>query len=129
MASGGWSIEIPGELAERWEERGAWVGWDGRRSIWLSTLEAQDSIDTDQTLEGLPQPEGEGDMLALEHGGMRALAGFTDSVVDDRPLITMHAIAAFRSHAAIGTIVLERSADREWALATWASLTHLEDRE
>lgn len=126
---GGWSMRIPGELAEEWEQRGAWTGWDARRSIWFTSLEAQGSADAEATLAGLPELEGDGDLLALERGGIRALARFETGEEDGRVITTMRAHAAFRSHAAVGTIVLERASDREWALETWASLAHVEDRE
>lgn len=127
--SGGWSLRVPGELAEEWDARGAWSAWDPRRSIWFTSLEAEGSRDAETTLEGLPELEGEGDLLAFERGGIRAIARFETGEEDGRVTTTMRAHAAFRSHAAVGTIVLERASDRDWALETWASLAHLEDRE
>ena len=126
--SGGWSLRVPGELAEQWDERGAWSAWDPRRSIWFTSLEAEGSRDAETTLEGLPELEGEGDLLAFERGGIRAIARFETAEEDGRLLTTMRAHAAFGAHAAVGTIVLERASDRDWALETWASLAHLEDK-
>src|SRR5262249_50857510 len=35
--AGGWSIEVPGEMAEEWEE-GTWSAWDGRRTVWCTAF-------------------------------------------------------------------------------------------
>lgn len=126
--TGGWSLRIPGEMAEEWDDRGAFAAWDPGRSIWFTSLEARGSDDTARTLAGLPELEGEGDLLGFERGAIRALARFETSEHEGRIATTMRAYAALGSHAAIGTIVLERASDRDWALETWASLAHIEDR-
>src|SRR5690606_36785072 len=61
--AGGWSIRVPGAFAERWEERGTWVGWDATRSAWLNSLEVRGSESTDETLAALPEIEGEGELM------------------------------------------------------------------
>jgi hypothetical protein len=124
--SGGWSLTIPGELAERWEERGTWVGWDAKRSVWFTSLTVRDaqgapSPDAEATLRSLPPLEGE-EMLELERGELRGLATFVQEEHDGEILHRLEAHAAQDHHAAIGTLVYVDPKDREWALSTWGSL-------
>lgn len=124
--SGGWTMRVPGELAERWEERGTWVAWDERRSVWFTSMTVQPAPGepeptTDETLAGLPPLTGD-DPLALERGELRGLACFVEDTHEGEPILRLEAHAANGPHAAVGTIVLARESDREWALETWASL-------
>jgi hypothetical protein len=124
--SGGWSIRAPGDLAERWEAPGVWVGWDARRSIWFSSVEVEGSRDAETTLGALPPLEGEGELFVLEDGALRAVARVGTFEEEGHTLHRVLAHAAIGPHAAIGTFVLEREEDCAWALETWASLSHVE---
>jgi hypothetical protein len=124
--SGEWSLRIPGELAERWEERGTWVAWDARRSVWFTSMTVQGedgapSPSTDATLAALPSLDGD-DLLELERGELRGLARFVEDEHEGERVHRLEAHAAIGEHAAIGTIVFADDADREWALSTWGSL-------
>ncbi len=124
--SGGWSMRIPGELAERWEERGTWVAWDARRSVWFTsmTVRTEDgtpSPSTEATLSALPPLSGE-ELLELERGELRGLACFVEEEHEGERVHRLEAHAALGDQAAIGTIVFLDEADRDWALATWGSL-------
>lgn len=124
--SGGWSLEIPGELAERWEERGTWVAWDAKRSVWFTSLQVTDdqgrpSPDSQSTLSSLPSLTGD-EVLELENGELRGLAAFAEDERDGETFHRLEAQAALREHAAVGTLVYTDPADREWALSTWGSL-------
>jgi hypothetical protein len=121
--SGGWSLRVPGDLGDTWDERGTWCGTDGVRSVFFTSFEARGSASSRATLEGLPPLDGEGEILATERGELHARLRFDR----DEGARSAQAIAALGSHAAVGTIVFEREADREWALETWASLAHLEE--
>ena len=125
--SGGWSLRVPGELAERWEDPSTWVGWDGGRSIWFSSLEVASSHSSEDTLEALPPLEGQGELMGLERDDVRAIARFDAGEEDGRILVTLRAHAAMGAHAAVGTFVLEHEKDRDWALETWASAAHLDE--
>ncbi|MFK7991829.1 MAG: hypothetical protein AB8I08_37780 [Sandaracinaceae bacterium] len=125
--SGGWHITIPGELAERWEERGTWVGWDETRSVWFTSLTVHDdagtpSPDSQSTLASLPPIEGD-EVLELERGALRGRAVFHQEEADGQTQHRLEAHAAEAHHAAVGTVVFMDGADREWALSTWGSLT------
>lgn len=126
--SGGWSMRIPGELAERWEERGTWVAWDARRSVWFTsmTVRTEDgapSPSTEATLAALPPLTGD-DLLELERGDLRGLARFVEDVHEGERVLRLEAHAARGDAAAIGTIVFVDESEREEALAIWGSLRH-----
>jgi hypothetical protein len=120
--SGGWSLVIPGELAERWEDQSTWVGWDRTRTIWVSSMRAQGSRVTADVLAGLPALLGEGDLLRMERGPIVGHARFGPSEEDGKPVVVLRAHAACREHVALGTIILPEDADRTWALETWGTL-------
>lgn len=124
--SGGWSMRIPGELAERWEERGTWVAWDARRSVWFTSMNVRTetgdpSPSTDVTLASLPPLRGD-ELLELERGELRGIACFVEDEHEGERIFRLEAHAAMRDAAAIGTIVFVDEADRDWALSTWGSL-------
>jgi hypothetical protein len=123
--SGGWSMRIPGEFAERWEEPGAWVGWDANRSIWFSSVEVRGAQSSEAAMEALPPLEGEGELMASEHGELLSLARFAHGEEDGTPVIQLRAQSVFGSHAAIGTFILLREEDRDWALETWGTGAHI----
>jgi hypothetical protein len=119
--SGGWSLRLPGELAEKWDERGTWLGWDARRSIWFNSLtmrteRGDPSPSTEATLASLAMPEGD-ELLELSRGELRGVAAF----IEEEGTLRLEAVAASGPHAALGTIVVDPS-DREFALETWGSL-------
>jgi hypothetical protein len=122
--SGGWSLVVPGELAERWEERGTWVGWDRTRTIWMSsmTAEGEGASSTEAVLAGMPELPGEGDLLRMERGPIVGHARFAIGDEDGKPLTVLRAHAACGKHVALGTIILPEDADRTWALETWGTL-------
>jgi hypothetical protein len=126
MLSGGWSMRIDGALAETWEERGTFVAWDARRSLWFTSLTVETDgapTTTEETLRSLPPLTGE-ELLELEHGALRGVACFVEDESEGQAIIRLEAHAAVGANAAIGTLVFVDPADREWALETWGSLTH-----
>lgn len=122
--SGDWSIVVPGELAERWDERGTWVGWDATRTLWFNSLELSGSPSAEATLEELEKTSGAAPELRLDRGPLLLRASVRSDEEEGRPVTVIEALAALESHAAIATMVLADDADREWALDTWASLHH-----
>jgi hypothetical protein len=120
--SGGWSLVIPGELAERWEEHGTWVGWDRTRTVWMSSIRAEEDASTEAVLAGLPELPGDGELLRMERGPILGHARFAIGDDDGKPIAVMRAHAACGRHVALGTIILPEDADRSWALETWGTL-------
>lgn len=124
--SGGWTLSVAGEMAERWDERGTWVAWDAGRSIFFNSLEVQDadgvpSKSAADTLAQLPPLSGD-EILELERDELRGFAAFVTEERDGETLHRLEAHAAVDEHAAVGTLVFVEESDREWALDTWASL-------
>lgn len=125
--SGEWSLTIPGELAERWEGRGTWVGWDATRSVFFNSLTVRDtqgqlSPSTEATLASLPPLDGD-ELLELERDDLRGFAAATEEDRDGEHLHRIDAHAAVGPHAAISTMIFVEPGDREWALETWGSLS------
>lgn len=123
--SGGWSLVVPGDLAERWEEHGTWVGWDRERTIWVSSMRAEGTTESAEVLAGLPELPGEGDLLRMERGPIVGHARFAAGEDEGKAVVVMRAHAACGPHVALGTFILPENADRTWALETWGTL----DRE
>lgn len=118
--SGGWTLRIPGELAERWEERGTWVGWDARRSIWFNSLTMRtERPSTEATLGALTPPRGD-EVLEMQIGDARSIAALSEKDGE----LHVEAAAALGNHAAIATFVVDPR-ERAWALETWSSLRRL----
>jgi len=122
--SGGWHLTVPGELAERWDDRGTWVAWDETRSVFFNSFTAQgegEAPTTEQTLASMPPLEGD-EILELSAGSLRGYAAVTEVEEEGRPMHRLEAHAAIGPHAAIGTMVFVEASDRDWALSTWGSL-------
>ncbi|MBX3270609.1 MAG: hypothetical protein KF729_10125 [Sandaracinaceae bacterium] len=122
--SGGWSLTIGGELAERWDERGTWVAWDEGRSVFFNSFSARGDgppPSSEETLHGMPPLDGD-ELFELERGALRGIAALSETEEDGAPLYRLEAHAAHGPHAAVGTLVFRDAGDREWALATWGSL-------
>jgi hypothetical protein len=121
---GGWSIDIPGEMAEEWTDDGRWSAWDGERTVWFSafTLQKPDGSTptAEECLERLTPPAGE----AVEYRGERVLgrAGFGPYEEDGEQLWQLNARSAVAGAAALCNIFVRDPADRDWAIATWQSL-------
>jgi hypothetical protein len=125
LLGGGWSIAVPGDFADQWDERGTYNAWDGSRSLFVTTVTARDSNrSTAATLSDLPPLNGDGNLLSYEQDHLMAIARFGESEEDGHPLRTLSAHAASGPHAAIGTVTFERETDRDWALELWSSLAH-----
>ena len=114
--SGGWSIQIDGAMAERWDERDTWVAWDARRSVHFTSLTMADGSDAE-----LQAPDAD-EVLAFEAGPVRGLATIAEHTRDGERMFRCEAQAVVGPHAAIGTLIYLDPDDREWALSTWGSL-------
>lgn len=123
--SGGWWLTVPGELAEKWDERGTWVGWDEGRSVFFNSFSAKGDgppPSTEETLRSMPPLDGD-EILELERGELRGIAALSEVEDEDGQIVhRLEAHAAIGAHAAVGTLIFVEPADREWALETWGSL-------
>lgn len=126
--SGGWSLVVPGDFAERWDEQGTWCAWDGRRTLWFTSFSMKDAQGKDrsatvqETLAGLPKLEGDtATFVAGDVHGVAALGRGTDQGVE---LQQLRAYAAVPANAAVLTLCFETDAEREWAYEVWRSLRY-----
>lgn len=122
--SGGWSVRVPGAMAELWEDN-LWSAWDGRRTVWFSNwrLTAQDgspvpAADALRAME-LPGPE----MLHHRDGGLVGKATLGTAEEDGHRLLNLKAFSAVDGQAALCNVYYHDQDDYDWAVATWHSLT------
>jgi hypothetical protein len=120
----GWSIEVPGEMAEEWVEGGRWSAWAGGRTVWFSAFSMQKpdggKPTAEECLARLTPPDGE----PLEHRGERVVgrAGLGPYEEDGEEMWKLGARSAVEGAAALCNIFFHDPADRDWAVATWHSL-------
>lgn len=124
--TGGWSIEIPGAMAEQWDEHGTWSAWDGQRTVWFTSYTLEKKNDEPPTavesLEGSLLPEGE----RIEHRGDRVIgrAVLAPYEEDGEKLWQLSARSAVAGGLVVCNIYIKNLADRDWAISTWQSLDH-----
>lgn len=122
----GWSIEVPGDMAEDWDEEGLWIARDAGRAIFFKSY----SLSRDDgsrpcagdILDGLTLPDGR----RLDHRDEEVIgrAVLTAPDEDEDPawqLIGHHVVDG--GLAACNIIFGDRD-ECEWAIATWRSLGH-----
>ena len=125
--NGGWSITVPGELSEEWEEEGqAWVAWYGMRLVRFMSWTVRDGEDPEpvrEILRDVDLPDGE----AFEHhdGALQGRAVFrpheTEESVGQWNLVAYSAVDG--GFALCDLLVRDRD-DLPWALEVWKSLRH-----
>ncbi len=120
----GWSIEIPGEMTEEWDEEGLWTARDTGRAIFFKSyrLSKDDGSKpaTREILDGLTLPEGR----RIEHRkeGMigRAALVVPDRRDDDGWRLAGHNVVD--GGLAVCNVLFRDPDERDWAIATWRSL-------
>jgi hypothetical protein len=124
---GGWSLEVPGSFAEKWEDRSTWVGWEDGRSVWLTCFANRTgqapSIPPHLALGDASTTWGE----VIEYQSERVLgSALLDRSIDEDggktwQLATRSAVAG---HLAVATICFAEDDERDWGLQTWRSIQH-----
>ena len=114
--SGGWTLDLPGAFAGRWEDDGArYWATDGTRVIDFTSLTADGATDSAALLA-----------VALEHHTVieridEATRRGRVEAYDDGDVHVVHGLMASAPEVAILTCKVARD-DEAWALATWRSL-------
>jgi hypothetical protein len=122
--TGGWSIEIPGEMAEEWDEEGTWSAWDGRRTVWFSsftlTAEDGDKPSAATILQSRELPEGE----RFQHQGQRVqgIATFSPHEEDGKAIWRLSGQTAASGTLGVSNVFVPTQEDRDRALEIWRSL-------
>jgi hypothetical protein len=120
----GWSIRIPGEMAEMWEDN-TWSAWDGDRTVWFSNWSLTKKDDTPvpaaEVLKAMSLSEG--DVIRHRDGKLIGRACLRDTEEDGEELINLQAFSAVNGKAALCNIFYHDENDYDWAVETWHSLT------
>ena len=122
----GWSIEVPGEMSEAWDEEGLWTAHDTSRGVFFKSyaLSKDDGSKppVPEILDGLPLPEGP----RIEHRkeglvGRAVLASFEEG---DEAMWRLTGHTAIEGGLTVCHVVFRDPDERDWAIATWRSLGH-----
>jgi hypothetical protein len=120
----GWSIEIPGEMAEDWDEEGLWTARDTGRAIFFRSyrLSKDDGSKpgTREILDGLTLPDGR----RVEHRkeGMIGRAALVVPDPEDDVGWRLAGHNVVDGGLAICNVIFRDPDERDWAIATWRSL-------
>ena len=124
VLTGGWSIQIPGEMATEFDEEGTWSAFVPGRTIWMSSFHSGEpespTLSAEETLSQVPH-EGE----ALVIPGLQDGYAHRASKLTTEDGATQLMIELARPHRlAVLTIVLDDDADLDWAKGVAASVRH-----
>lgn len=122
----GWSLAIPGEMAEEWEPSGeTWCAWHGGRTVWFTlwsvTGENDETLNAQEILDSRPWPE-EGKIYEHQDGALRGRAVFLPYVEEDQTLWNLKGYSAVEGSFALCSVYLQDENDLEWALEIWKSM-------
>jgi hypothetical protein len=122
----GWSIEIPGEMAEEWDEEGLWTASDAGRAVFFKSygLSTEDGGHpaAREILGSLSLPEGRRLRPADEGPLGQAVLAAQEPAEDGAWQLTAH--SAIDGGLAVCNILFRDPAERDWAIATWRTLRH-----
>jgi hypothetical protein len=122
----GWSIEVPGEMAEEWDEEGLWTARDAGRAVFFKSysLSKDDGSQPEarEILDGLTLPDGR--RLEHQNEGVIGRAALTSPDGDDETGWQLIGHNAIDGGLAACNIMFGDPDEREWAIATWRSLGH-----
>lgn len=124
--TGGWSLTIPGEMAEEWEESGeTWSAWHGGRTLWFTswsiTSEDNTTLTPQEILDGRPWPE-EGRTFEHQDGALVGRAVFMPYEEDGETLWNLKGYSAVEGSFALCNVYLQDESDLNWALEIWKSM-------
>jgi hypothetical protein len=124
--TGGWSITIPGEFAEEWEENGeTWSAWLGGRTIWFTSWsvcgENDETLNAREILDSRSWPDAV-EFIDHAEGALLGRAVFLPCEEDGRTLWNLKGYVAVEGNFALCNIYVQHESDREWALDVWKSL-------
>ncbi len=124
----GWSVTIPGETQEKWEDDGTWfISDDYSHAAWLTFLSAHEgnTITPEEGLAGIGEPEDT--LKEWDHEGENGLLGkaFLIKVEGDgRPFLCLQAYSAVTNHLARCRFCFADIQGLEWALDLWKGIEH-----
>ncbi len=128
--TGGWSIRLPGHYYETWEDDGAEpVFWfDGRTVRFTSfTSSGEDetpAIPADMLSRKTPEKLQGAEVVDLDNQDVQGWATIRQAEEDGQSYWQLQGEAACGNTLGVVTICFEDSADRDWAVQTYNSLSH-----
>jgi hypothetical protein len=126
--TGGWSLTIPGELAEEWEPGGqTWSAWYGGRTVWFSSWTVQGGEEGErpaaEILAELELPT-EGDHYELCEGAVLGKAVFLQCEEDGQMVWNLRAYSAVDGGFALCNLYVQGQDDLPWAIEVWKTMRH-----
>ncbi len=124
--TGGWSIEIPGEMAEKWDEEGTWCAWDGQRTIWFTAFSRTNDDGTAVPARNIldKSADGDGELFEFSSETVLGRAHFAPYEEDGEELWNLKVRVAANGAFAICNFYFHDEQDRDWAISTSKSLHH-----
>lgn len=122
----GWSIEIPGEMAEEWDDEGLWTARDAARAVFFRSYRPSKEDGSEpripEILDGLTLPDGR----RIEHRteGMIGRAALVVPDRDDEDGWRLAGHNVVDGGLAVCNVLFRDPDERDWAVATWRSLEH-----
>jgi hypothetical protein len=127
----GWSIGVPGDFTQEWEGDRTWTGWNASRTVWFHALGFTKPDGTrPSAIEALELgrrslPEGE-PIASIDRDDIRGEAVYGQADEDGRTVWRLSGVAAVSGQLAVCNVYSQDANDRDWAIATWQSLRHVE---
>ncbi|HYV67927.1 MAG TPA: hypothetical protein VE964_16930 [Myxococcales bacterium] len=121
--TGGWSIRLPGEFAEKWDE-GTFTAWSGDRTVWFTSYSVERAHPPSiEELRSYASPASLGTWERIEQP-LIGLASLERSKENDEEYWSLSTHTAIQTGFVICTICFVDDGDRDWALSTWRSIQH-----
>jgi hypothetical protein len=126
---GGWSLEVPGELARERNADGTWTAWDRARTVWFQALKFTKRDGSPPTAEEAAEvgrrslPDGE-PVPPHAGGGLCGSAVFGAVEEDGRALWRLSGVTGAPGQLAVCNVYGATANDRDWAERTWRSIRH-----
>src|SRR5262249_10351062 len=125
---GGWTIEVPGPMAEAWDEddEDLWTAWDGARTVWFKAFELSRDGQPgarDELLEIGCRTLPEGEPVGHAAGAVVGRGVLTVDEQEGKEVYSLRAFSAVTGQAAMCNVFYDDRADRDLALTIWRSLT------
>lgn len=126
MLTGGWSLVIPGDFAEEWEDGGeTWSAWHGGRTVWFTSWSVQgendETLSAGEILDSRSWPD-DGEIIEHENGALLGRAVFMPCEEEGQMMWNLKGYSAIEGNFALCNIYLQDKADLPWALEVWKSL-------
>jgi len=119
----GWTIQVEGAFAERWEDDNTFEAWDGRRTVWVG-VDRDRTKSAEELFAAFPLTAA-GQRLEVPSPHLCRAVAY--DVREPDAVRKIEAQVAVTGHIAHATIVIDSRDSEPWALQTLASLCREND--